>query len=147
MFFAENDPLIRRYKLATSGNNNEIKIWTITSKTVPKHKSNSSHEVTIEPYEVYDGHSSSVTCIRYSNNGAYLISSSLDKLVKIWDKDGACIATLEGHSRYVNCVAISRDSTLIASGKQKLSVMIIAIQGHSYNSNIESFWCYLCFEI
>lgn len=76
----------------------------------------------IEPYEVYDGHSSSITCIRYSNNGAYLVSSSLDKLVKVWDKDGACVATLEGHNRYVNCAAISKDLSLIASGEKKLQL-------------------------
>lgn len=113
----EHNPLVRQYRLASSGNSNEIKLWTITSKSVLKHKSNTTHEVNIEPYDIYDGHTSSVTCIRYSNSGNYLVSSSLDKLVKIWDYAGNCVATLEGHTRYVNCVAISKDYSLIASGK------------------------------
>lgn len=66
--------------------------------------------------DVYDGHSSSVTCVRYSNNGMLLVSSSLDKTIRIWATDGECIASLEGHSRYVNCVSVSKDSAIIASG-------------------------------
>lgn len=102
--------------MATSGNSNEIKIWTITSKSTPKHK-NATNEVSVEYKDSYDGHNSSVTCIRYTNNGNFLISSSLDKLVKIWDEEGNCVATLQGHTRYVNCVAVSKDCLLAASGK------------------------------
>lgn len=117
-FFLEENALVRQYKLATSGNTNEIKLWTITSKSVLKHKNNTKHQVTIELFDVLDGHTSSVTCIRYSNSGSHLVSSSLDKLVKIWNTYGNCIVTLECHSRYVNCAAISRDSSLIISGKK-----------------------------
>ncbi|KAJ8966312.1 hypothetical protein NQ314_003577 [Rhamnusium bicolor] len=138
IIFDENNPLIRQYKLATGGNSNEIKLWTITSKSVLKHKLSSKHEVIIEPYDIYDGHSSSVTCIRYSNNGAYLISSSLDKLVKIWDNNGACIATLEGHNRYVNCVAISKDSSLIASGSTGSNDKLIIIWDLTGNLSLDS---------
>jgi WD40 repeat protein len=111
----ENDPLIKYYTMATSGNSNEIKIWTITSKSTPKYKS-ATNEVSVDFSDSYDGHTSSVTCIRYNNSGSYLVSSSLDKLVKIWDREGNCVATLGGHNRYVNCVAISKDSLLVASG-------------------------------
>ncbi|KAJ8924304.1 hypothetical protein NQ315_007097 [Exocentrus adspersus] len=136
--FNETNPLIRHYKLATSGNSDEIKIWTITSKSVPKHKNSNSHEVVVEPCDIYDGHSSSVTCIRYSNNGAYLVSSSLDKLIKIWDKDGACVATLEGHNRYVNCVAISKDLSLIASGSTGSNDRLILVWDLTGNLSLES---------
>lgn len=112
-----NDPLVREYKLATSGNSNEIKLWAITSKSVLKHKSHTKHEVCLKLCDVLDGHTSSVTCVRYSNGGNHLISSSLDKLVKIWGNDGNCVATLECHTRYVNCAAISRDASLVVSGK------------------------------
>lgn len=116
--FTEENPLVRQYRLATSGNSNEIKLWSITSKSVLKHKSNTKHEVSLELFDVFDGHTSSVTCIRYSNSGNHLVSSSLDKSVKIWDNGGDCIATIECHTRYVNCAAISRDSSLIISGKK-----------------------------
>ncbi|CAH0551749.1 unnamed protein product [Brassicogethes aeneus] len=126
----ENSPLIKHYKLAICGNSNEIKIWTITSKSFSKTKLSTANEVSLDYYDTYDGHSSSVTCIKYSNNGAYLISSSLDKLVKIWNaEDGRCMATLQGHSRYVNCTAISKDSSLIVSGSNDKMLIIWNING------------------
>ena len=35
-----------------------------------------------------------------------IVSGSLDKTVKIWNTDGECLKTLEGHSNYVFSVAI-----------------------------------------
>lgn len=115
--FSDANPLVRRYRLATCGSSNEIKLWSLTSKSVLKYKSQAKHEVVLQLLDVLDAHTSSVTCIRYSNSGNHFVSSSLDKLVKIWDGNGDCIATLENHTRYVNCVAISRDSSLVVSGK------------------------------
>ncbi|CAH1966828.1 unnamed protein product [Acanthoscelides obtectus] len=141
--FDEENPLIRRYKLATSGNTNEIKIWEITATSTLKHKTNIAHQVTVQLSDTYSGHTSSLTCIKYSHNGRYLVSSGLDKLVKIWDQSGNCIATLEGHRRYVSCATISRDMSLIASGSNDKLIIIWDLSGnltldselrHSHNS-------------
>ncbi|KAG5863145.1 WD repeat, partial [Gonioctena quinquepunctata] len=128
--FDENNPFIRQYRLASSGNTNEIKIWTITSKTVPKHKNSRSNEVTVELCDTYDGHTSSVTCLRYNKSGTYLVSTSLDRLVKIWDEKGSCIASLHGHNRYVNCAAISRDSSILVSGSNDKQVILWDLTGN-----------------
>ncbi|XP_044265114.1 WD repeat, SAM and U-box domain-containing protein 1-like isoform X1 [Tribolium madens] len=133
----EDDPLIKRYTMATSGNSNEIKIWTITSKSTPKHK-NTINEVAVEYCDSFDGHNSSVTCIRYTNSGAYLVSSSLDKLVKIWDEEGNCVATLRGHTRYVNCVAVSKDCLLAASGSTGSNDKLILVWDLTGNLTTES---------
>lgn len=102
--------------MATSGNSNEIKIWTITSYSVPKHE-NLQDNLSIVLKDTYDGHCSAVTCVRFNSRGNLLLSSSLDKLVKVWNENGYCVATLEGHKRYINCVAFSKDSLLAASGR------------------------------
>ncbi|XP_060523216.1 WD repeat, SAM and U-box domain-containing protein 1-like isoform X2 [Cylas formicarius] len=125
----EDNPFIRHYTMATCGCSDEIKLWKITTKSLHKHKNPSSVEVSIDPFDVLDGHNSSVTCIRYSNVGSYLISCSLDKSVKVWDTNGACVSTLYGHQRYVNCVAISRDSSIIASGSNDKSVIVWDLNG------------------
>lgn len=109
------DPLKKYYTMATSGNSDEIKIWTIIARSVPKYE-NAQSSLSIILKDTYDGHCSAVTCIRFSHTGNLLLSSSLDKLVKIWNETGFCVATLESHTRYVNCVAISKDSLLAASG-------------------------------
>lgn len=124
----EHNPLIKRYRLATGGSNDEIKIWIITSKSLlllektlkncsTGASSSSKHQdVSIHCSDSYEGHNSSVTFLAYSANGTYLVSSSLDKYVKIWDGDGNCMATLQGHTRYVNCVAFTKNFTLVVSG-------------------------------
>lgn len=61
---------------------------------------------------------------RFNSTGTLLISSSLDKTIKIWNQQGTCIKTLSEHSRYVNCLAINGDSTVIASGSNDRSVII-----------------------
>lgn len=111
----DEDPLVRYYLMATSGNSNEIKTWTISSRSRPKHD-NTQNVLSVMIKDTYDGHFSAVTCVRFNTIGNLLISSSLDKFVKIWNDDGSCLATLEGHTRYVNCVAFSRDTLLAASG-------------------------------
>lgn len=111
----DEDPLLNYYTVATSGNNNEIKVWTMSARNRPKHEVAGS-AISLVLKDTYDGHFSAVTCVRFNNTGTLLLSSSLDKLVKMWNESGACVATLDGHTRYVNCVAFTRDSLLAASG-------------------------------
>ncbi|GJQ86807.1 hypothetical protein Trydic_g5595 [Trypoxylus dichotomus] len=111
----ENNPMIKFYTIATGGNCDKIYIWKIMCCTSPKHAAG-KNLVTMEKIQTLRGHNSAVTCLRYNHNGSMLVSSSLDKLVKIWSMDGICISTLSGHTRYINCVSFSRDSNLISSG-------------------------------
>ncbi|KAL3278537.1 hypothetical protein HHI36_024256 [Cryptolaemus montrouzieri] len=115
--------------MATSGSVNEIKIWSIISSSVPKQKE-SVQKVAINLVAVLDGHSSSVTCVKYNSEGSLLISCSLDKTIKMWDNSGNCISQLYGHTRYVNCVTISKDSTLIASGSNDRQIIIWDLNGN-----------------
>ncbi|CAH1113976.1 unnamed protein product [Psylliodes chrysocephalus] len=140
IIFDKNNPLIRQYRLASSGNSNEIKIWTIIAKSVVKEKSPTISEVTLDLFDVYDGHTSSVTCIRYNNSGDYLVSTSVDKLVKVWDNDGNCIASLQGHSRYVNCAAISKDLSVIISGSNDKSIIVWDMTGNiTFDSELDQY--------
>ncbi|XP_017783076.1 PREDICTED: WD repeat, SAM and U-box domain-containing protein 1 isoform X2 [Nicrophorus vespilloides] len=123
-----DDPFVKSYQLAASGNSEIIKMWTITSLSVPKHKMISGC-VTIEESGSLIGHTSVVTCVKFNSSGRNLVSSSLDKLVKLWDLNGACICTLKGHTRYVNSVAFSRDFTLVVSGSNDKSVIIWDLSG------------------
>ena len=50
-------------------------------------------------------------------DGRRVVSGSTDKTLKVWDvATGECVATLEGHSNSIYCVAIFSDGRRIISG-------------------------------
>lgn len=66
-----------------------------------------------------------------------LISTSLDKQIKIWDLHGNCLKTLCEHSRYINCVSVNSDSSILASGSNDRTIIIWDLTGAlSLNSHI-----------
>lgn len=119
----DNEPFIKYYTIATCGNGNEIKIWVISSENNYKDE-NSPHPISVVLKSTYLGHSSVVTSVRYNTAGILLISSSVDKLVKVWDERGRCLVTFDEHTRYVNCVSFSKDSLIAASGNHTYIVII-----------------------
>jgi phospholipase A-2-activating protein len=70
------------------------------------------------------GHQYQVTGVGITSTGE-IVSSSLDKSVKIWSQGGECKATLEGHEGPINCMAVlpnnltntsNDDDTTVATG-------------------------------
>jgi len=53
------------------------------------------------------GHTSGITAVDISPNGRYMLTASLDRTAKIWDKSGYEIQTLEGHKRNVLAAVFS----------------------------------------
>ncbi|KAF5838373.1 WD40-repeat-containing domain protein [Dunaliella salina] len=83
------------------------------------------------------GHSSNVNSVAYHPDGLSLVSGSGDGTIKLWSvASGVCTATFgarsgswtrlfqNGHSTYVNSVAISQDGRLVASGSDDGSVKL-----------------------
>jgi WD40 repeat protein len=63
--------------------------------------------------------------VAFSHDSTRLASAYYDSIVKIWDaSSGACLQTLEGHSRIVRSVAFSHDSTRLASASDDSTVRI-----------------------
>lgn len=55
----------------------------------------------------FEAHGSSVTDVKFNMNGTFLVTSGLDRLVKIWNLNGSCLKTLSDHTRYVNCCGVN----------------------------------------
>ncbi|MFW9996008.1 MAG: hypothetical protein ACFFD4_28465 [Candidatus Odinarchaeota archaeon] len=73
----------------------------------------------IEAYtpQVLAGHGSRITDLAFSKAGEFLVSSSVDQTVKLWDlTTDTEIRTLTGHVDQVSSVALSTDGVTIASG-------------------------------
>ena len=73
-----------------------------------------------------------------------IASGSDDKTVKLWNRDGQVITTLQGHTNTVNCVCFSPDGQTIASASSDNTVKlwnrdgqeIKTLRGHDY----QVFW-------
>jgi len=79
---------------------------------------------------VLRGHKNLVNDVAYSRDGGSFASASADKLVKVWNTKGHCMATLVGHALCVSSVAFSSDGTRIASGSWDRTVCIWEVSQH-----------------
>ncbi|MGG6266021.1 AAA-like domain-containing protein [Leptolyngbya sp. AN03gr2] len=61
------------------------------------------------------GHQGAVLSVAISSDSSIVVTGSNDKTVKIWNRDGALLRTLQ-HSATVHRVAISSDSSTIVTG-------------------------------
>jgi len=79
-------------------------------------------------YTIQDeGHSDWVSCVRFSPNTAnpIIVSSSWDKKVKVWNLTNCKLKTNHfGHTGYLNCVTVSPDGSLCASGGKDGNAML-----------------------
>ncbi|KAG7817519.1 hypothetical protein KL928_003418 [Ogataea angusta] len=76
----------------------------------------------------------------------YLITSSDDKSVKVWDyQTKSCVATLEGHSSNVSFAVFHSELPLIISGSEDASIKIWNSNTYklekSLNYSMERAWC------
>lgn len=71
-------------------------------------------------YTIQDeGHTEWVSCVRFSPNSSnpIIVSAGWDKVVKVWNLTNCRLKTNHlGHHGYLNCVTVSPDGSLCASG-------------------------------
>lgn len=80
---AGNEPYTKLYQLVTCGNDHDVKLWEVT---VSQNKCETQPSTaTVQLFRVMQKHSSALTCVRFSNNGLYIASTSLDKTAVIWE--------------------------------------------------------------
>ncbi len=74
---------------------------------------------------VFVGHTAAVTSTFFSNDGQYILSTSYDKTIKLWDaSNGVCLKTFYGHSNHVNKAVFNHDLSKIASCSDDKTVII-----------------------
>jgi guanine nucleotide-binding protein subunit beta-2-like 1 protein len=89
----------------------------------------------------HDGHSDWVSCVRFSPNlnTPLIVSCGWDKMVKVWNlKDCKLRTNLQGHGGYVNCVTISPDGSLCASGGKDGIAMLWDLNEGRHLSSLEA---------
>lgn len=74
-----------------------------------------------------ESHSEWVSCVRFSANtqNPVIVSSGWDKMVKVWNLSNCKLKTNHiGHTGYLNCVTVSPDGSLCASGGKDGQAML-----------------------
>ncbi|TFK18865.1 WD40 repeat-like protein [Coprinopsis marcescibilis] len=73
-----------------------------------------------------DEHDEVVSSVSFSRDGKLILSSSLDKTVRVWDAETGDLTSgpMEGHDSYVGTAAFSVDRRLIASGSDDSTVLL-----------------------
>jgi WD40 repeat protein len=69
-------------------------------------------------------HPSQVTNVSFSPDGQMLVSTSTDKMVRLWKIDGTLLKTLKGHKSAVSNAIFSPDGKTIASASADGTVIL-----------------------
>ena len=77
------------------------------------------------PYKCLTGHNHFVTDLTISNDNCYVISSSWDKTLRLWDiRYGRCMERFVGHTKEIHSVTFSSDNRQIFSGGSEKNIRI-----------------------
>ncbi|KAJ3146852.1 hypothetical protein HDU86_008348 [Geranomyces michiganensis] len=73
----------------------------------------------------YVGHKSIITDVHFTRDDTYIVSSSFDRTVKVWNAQSAsCERTLRGHVDAVTTCDVSPDGRYIASGSTDCTIRL-----------------------
>ncbi|KAL4863970.1 WD40-repeat-containing domain protein [Aspergillus spectabilis] len=90
--------------------------------------------------QTLEGHSGHVSSIDFSSDGRWLVSSSEDDTVRLWNTTtGLLQQTLEGHSGWVTSATFSADGRLLASGSWDKTSSCGNINFHSEGGSVDIF--------
>ncbi|ETO18272.1 WD-40 repeat protein [Reticulomyxa filosa] len=81
------------YAICSGSYDKTIRIWDIE---------------TTKQLNIFNGHTSWVTCIKYGSNELGILSGSLDSSIRLWDiRSGKQIQVFNGHTHTISCVEYS----------------------------------------
>ncbi|KIM75554.1 hypothetical protein PILCRDRAFT_669545 [Piloderma croceum F 1598] len=78
---------------------------------------------------VFEGHTSWVTSVAFSQDGKRIVSGSSDQTIRVWDAESGevVVAPLKGHTDSVGSVAFSQDGHRVISISQDHTIHILSV--------------------
>ena len=126
----ENDGLDKKFILATGGNDDSVKLWTVVIGLNTK---------ILSRKRFHGDHSNAVMCLRFSQDGQFLATSGGDKLLCVYNTEsGDLLHKLYPHERYIGSCAFSRSSAFLVSGSNDRSVVIFQFMERAFVSSVSS---------
>jgi WD40 repeat protein len=77
-----------------------------------------------DEYNRFWGHTASVMAVDVSPDSSVIASASIDRTIKLWQRDGRKIATLEDHQGAVRAVKFSPDGQMLASASEDGTIKV-----------------------
>jgi WD40 repeat protein len=106
--------------LLSGGNDRTVRLWDVATGRLLK---------------TFEGHTGAVRSVAFSADGRFGVSASDDRTAKIWKLEGdggaaapapagPLVATWQGHTAPVNCLALSPDGRTVVSGSYDNTVRL-----------------------
>jgi WD40 repeat protein len=73
---------------------------------------------------IFAAHKKSITSISFTNDGKYILTSSNDMSIKLWNTNGKLYRAYKGHGDWVNAAVFSENQRLIASASADKTIRI-----------------------
>lgn len=86
----------------------------------------------VREFNRLEKHQDEVTSVSFSPDGKIIASTSSDKTIKLWNKDGHLLQDLTGHTGAVWNVSFSRDGKIIASASEDKTVKLWRKDGTNF---------------
>lgn len=116
--------------LATSAGQPNLLLSASRDKTLISWKLTGDDQKFGVPVRSFKGHSHIVQDCTLTENGAYALSGSWDRTLRLWDvATGETFQTFVGHKGDVMSVAIDKKASMIISGSRDKSIKAWSIKG------------------
>lgn len=116
--------------LATSAGQPNLLVSASRDKTLISWKLTGDDQKFGVPVRSFHGHSHIVQDVTLTPDGAYALSASWDKTLRLWDvATGETYQRFVGHKGDVMSVAIDRKASMIISGSRDKSIKVWTIKG------------------
>ena len=76
-----------------------------------------------------EGHNGTVRSVSISGDGERIVTASRDTTIRLWKRDGDCLAILKGHEKLIRTVVFAPDSQSFVSGSWDSTIRIWSRDG------------------